>query len=791
MNVSKKLGEAQRTVIRGTLLFLAVVLPGHATGAQPDSTDYIEEILVTAQKRVENIQNVPIAISAFSERELERLRVVDLAGVSARTPGFTLGSKDAASVQISMRGIGSVDDGAGADNSVIVYVDEVPINRAAGMDMDLFDLERVEVLRGPQGTLFGRNAVGGAINLVTSRPDEDLRVKLESTVGTFDHLDFRGLVSGQIAENVFGKISFSRRNRDGFLDSTIDKLPNFSEVFPNLSLVNARDINAYDVDRTSVRAGLRFTPGDALEFNLTLANSNVDQIGAQRILIGDTQQYGGFAGDALFPGLRDDYSKEFFEDPGFDRIDVESATLRVDYNWGEGYQFTSISSYRDIQTDSNDVTSTVGQATAILQTGAGLTPAGGVRTIIIAPVSIPFVEESETFTQELRVTSPADDRLRWVAGMFFMKEDVYRDERVILGLVEIDPETNAVSERAPPGESGDAQDVTVDTVAVFGQLDFDISPQLTATIGLRYTEDKKEISRVGTADGIVTSLPFAVEDDATFDEITGRAVLSWTPTDDVLVFGSYSRGFKSGGFQGRATRIESVSQPFGPEIADSYELGLKATFLDGRFQVNPTVFTTDFEDLQVVELLRPVGSPPGTTATLITQNAANAEIDGAEIEYSWYPVDGLTIRGAYTWLDAEFVEFFSPPGFETPSATAAGDRSGNKLLKSPEYSISQLIRYEWHVPAWKGSLALQGEYIHKEEQYSSPDNDLDARLPAYDVANFSLTYMREGENDLEVTFWVDNAFDENYLLHAFLQGGGARGTPAPPRMSGVTVRWSY
>lgn len=372
-----------------------------------------------------------------------------------------------------------------------------------------------------------------------------------------------------------------------------------------------------------------------------------------------------------------------------------------------------------------------------------------------------------------------------------MNEDVYRDERVILGLATRDPATNAVSVLAPPGESGDAQGVTVDSVAVFGQGTLEIVPGLEATVGLRYTEDDKDISRVGTADGIVTAAPFNVTNSASFDEVTGRAALSWKPTDDLLLFGSYSHGFKSGGFQGRGTSEAGVRNPFQPEFADTYEMGLKATFLDGRLQLNPTVFHTDFDDLQVVELLRPVNSPPGTTATLVTQNAANAEIDGAEIEYSWYPIDGLTIRGAYTWLDAEFIDFFAPPGFENTSGQATSDRAGNRLLKSPEYSISQLVRYEWPVAAWKGSLAIQGEFIHKEEQFGSVDNDPNVMIPAYDVANFSLAYIRDGEHNTEVSFWVDNAFDENYLLHAFSQGGGGRATPAAPRTSGITVRWSF
>ena len=783
LDVSKQNGQ-----FMAIMLFLSVNFGAQNAAAQVS----LEEVVVTAQKREQNLQDVPIAISVFSEQALDARGVVDIAGIAARTPGFTMGSKDAASSQLSIRGIGSTDDGAAADNSVIVYVDEVPIGRAAGMELDLFDLERIEVLRGPQGTLFGRNAVGGAVNLVTSRPDEALKIKLEGKLGSFHQQDLRALISGQIAENVFGKIAFSRRNRAGYLDSTIDQLPNFSSIFPHLSLAEARDIKAYDIDRSSYRGALRLIPDEALEINITAAYSKLDQAGAQRVFIGDFQQYGGFAGDALFPGLRDDYSKEFFEDPGFDKIDSWSMTLRADYTFDNEYLLTSITSWREIDTLSNDVTSTFGQARAILQTGAGLTAAREQRNVIIAPVSIPFEEKSESLTQEIRLTSPDGERLEWVAGAFFLSEDVLRDERVILGLAEVsDRTTNAVTVHTPPGESGDRQDATVRSYAVFGQADYELIDALKATVGLRYTLDQKGISRIGTADGIVVAAPFSVVNDATFNELTYRVGLAYKPVEDLMLYGSFSRGFKSGGFQGRGTTEASVRKPFEPEIAKTYEIGAKATFFAGRLQINPVYFHTDFNDLQVVELLRPAGSPPGTTASLVTQNAANAKINGGEIEYSWLPVNGLSISGAYTWLDAEYVDFFPPAGFESTAGVVLGDRAGNRLLKSPEYSVSQLVRYEWPAPFLHAEMALQGEYIYKARQFGSADNAADVAIPAYDVVNFSLTFSREGGHAAEVSVWIENAFDENYLLLAFAQGGGGRATPAPPRTVGVTLRWQY
>ena len=176
----------------------------------------IEEIIVTADRRAENMQSVPIAVTAFTGEDLDAMGIVDIKGITERTPGFTMGVFNPGQPQFYIRGIGSNEDGAGGDQSVIVFVDEVYIGRSAGSDLDLFDLERVEVLRGPQGTLFGKNVIGGAVSLVTKKPTEETELVFQGTVGNLDALTFRGLASGQIAENVYGKFSFSSRKRDGY-----------------------------------------------------------------------------------------------------------------------------------------------------------------------------------------------------------------------------------------------------------------------------------------------------------------------------------------------------------------------------------------------------------------------------------------------------------------------------------------------------------------------------------------------------------------------------------------------
>jgi len=791
--VKNRLATNQAVLKSGISALVLLMGTGNAfaQSAEPAAAStalMIEEVIVTAQKRQENVQSVPIAVSVFSGDNLRVRGITDLQGISQRAPGFNMGSKDAASAQLSIRGIGSADDGAAADNSVIVYIDEVPIGRAAGMDLDLFDLERVEVLRGPQGTLFGRNAVGGAVSLVTRKPDEELRVRVQTKVGNLNRIDFGGYLSGALSDNVFGKVAFSTRNREGYLDSTIDLLPNFTELFPNLSKSLAEDVKAMDENRTSIRGGLRVVASDDLEFNMSVSFGTLDQAGPQRVFIGDKQQF-GIGGDLLVPGFRDDFQKEFFEDPGFAKIDSWGSSIRADYTFGGDYTLTSISSFREVDASIQDVISTEAQVRAMF--GADVGASGPLLPdVLIGPASNDFQENSKAYTQELRVTSPSGEEIEWVAGVFYLNEKVKRNETVNLGLI-LRGDDGFL---APVGESGDDQDATTKSYAVFGQMSY--APEtlegLKFTLGLRYTYDEKSISRVGKADGVVVAVPFAFSGSESFDKLTPKAVVSYQATDDVFAFASFSRGFKSGGYQGRGTSIRVVSKPFLPETADSYEIGLKSTWFDGRFQFNPTAFYTDFKDLQIVELLQEEGAPPEATSVLVTQNAANARIYGAELEYIALLAEGLTLTGAVTYLDAKFTEFFAPEGFQRSTGFEGDleDRVGNFLSKSPKFSTSQVLRYEWSVDSG-ATMAAQVEYIHKGLMFNSPDNDADVATPAYDLLNVRVSYLSDSDHPFEVALWADNLLDEDYLNQSFAQDGGGRAIPGAPRTYGVTLNWTY
>ena len=401
------------TLALATLVLTALcTVSGNVYAAQGT----IEEVIVTAERREVNLQSVPVAVTAFTGEEMDAQGIVDIKGITERTPGFTMGVFNPGQPQFYIRGIGSNEDGAGGDQSVIVFVDEVYIGRSAGSDFDLFDLERVEVLRGPQGTLFGKNVIGGAVSLISKKPTEETVMKFEGTVGNLDERSVRGLVSGELAENVYGKVSFSSRRRDGYVDSRIDEFPEF---FDDTSVGDQHDVNT-----DSIRTGLRLTPSDRLEINLTANYSTSDRAGPTYISIGPGGiPYGANA--SLDPNYGDDIHENFVEDPGSSETDIFGVTARFDYELTDSITFTSLTSFRNVDSEQDWALSTPNLSNLFLSGGA-------VPLYLIGNNN--YTDESDTFTHEFRLTG-GNDKLFWIGGLYYMQEDTDRFETSSVGLL--------------------------------------------------------------------------------------------------------------------------------------------------------------------------------------------------------------------------------------------------------------------------------------------------------------------------------------------------------------------
>ena len=729
----------------------------------------IEEIIVTAERRAESLQSVPVAITAFTGEEMDAQGIVDIKGITERTPGFTMGVFNPGQPQFYIRGIGSNEDGAGGDQSVIVFIDEVYIGRSAGSDFDLFDLERVEVLRGPQGTLFGKNVIGGAVSLITKKPTEETVMKFEGTVGNLDEVTVRGLVSGEIGDNVYGKLSFSSRRRDGYIDSRIDEYPAF---FPDTSAPEQHDINT-----DSIRAALRMTPSDRLEINLTANWSNMDRAGPSYLAIGP----GGIpfgASASLDPNYGDDIHENFLEDSGESTSDIVGLTARFDYELTDNIQFTYLTSYRSVDAEQDWPLSTPNLSALFVSGGA-------VPLYLIGNNN--YTDESETFTHEFRFTG-GNDKLFWIAGVYYMTEDTDRFETSSVGLLFANG--FSIPGSLPGVEAGDDQGNETTSYSIFGQFTYNITDSLALTLGGRQSYDEKDITRVGTPSPLSANRNFNFKTGEDWDAFTGKFGLEWQATDDAFLYLTVSEGYKAGGFQGLAATELIAITPFDPEEAMLYEIGAKTEWFDNRLRLNLAVFETDYTDLQILQLLVEEDAPFGTGGQLITQNAADADIQGYELEFIIAPTDNLTISGSYTHLDTEFSDFFTPTGFRPPDGGAgtSGDRTGNDLRNAPDTAYNILVRYRMDL-ANGGTLTWQADWRHKDIVYQDPDVFEFAAVPEYDVLDLRVSYVWPNGN-LETTLWSRNANDEEYFLHNWPLQGSGQATPAPPRTYGLTMTWT-
>ena len=734
----------------------------------------IEEVIVTAERRAENMQSVPVAITAFTGDALDEQGIVDIKGITERTPGFTMGVFNPGQPQFYIRGIGSNEDGAGGDQSVIIFVDEVYIGRSAGSDLDLFDLERVEVLRGPQGTLFGKNVIGGAVNLITKRPTEETEYKVQATLGNLDAVTIRGLASGEITENVYGKISFSSQERDGYVDSLIDRFP---QAFPGTSSNLLGDFEQHNIDTQSLRGALRFTPSDTVEVNLTANVSTMDRAGPTYLSIGP----GGIpftADSALVPGYGRDIHENLVEDPGFSRSDIWGLTARVDWDLNDTITLTSLTSYREVRADQEWFFSNP-QLTALrLSTNAvPLYLVGGNN----------YSDDSDTYTHEFRLTGNSE-RLHWVAGVYLLNEQTDRNETVPAGLSFSDG-MGGIGTALPVIDAGDLQENETDSYSVFGQLTYNLTETLSVTIGGRQTWEEKEISRLGTPNALAPGRNFNFTTDEDWSAFTGKFGVEWQATDDAFFYLNISEGFKSGGFQGLAASELIAITPFDPEEAILYEVGAKTEWLDNRLRLNAAIFYTDYTDLQILQLLVPNDAPFGTAGQLITQNAADADIEGFELEFVFRATENLTIQGSYTYLDSEFASFFVPSGFRPPDGGAgtSTDRTGNALRNAPENAYNILVQYDVDFDSG-ANLTLQADWRHKDDAFQDPDVFDFAKVPEYDVLDLRATY-RFANNNLTAALWMKNALDEEHFLHNFPLQGSGQATPAPPGTYGLTLTW--
>ena len=715
-----------------SLVLGAVLFAAGAAAAQAARTGLAEvsELIVTAQRVEENIQQVPISVSAFSAAALQRQSIETLQDIALRTPGFSAGAVDPIQSNFAIRGIGSpfgISQNAGGDASVVVFVDGVYAGRGGTPDIDALDLERVEVLRGPQGTLFGKNAVGGLIQYVSRKPSNDTRLRLEGQLGNYDRRVVSARGNVPLSDTVYLSVGASAKFRDGY----------------EFNQTTGHDVN--DQDLRTAAVALRFLPNDKLDWTLAADFTDQDQKGNPRHNICDATFQAGIHCVGVNPDPR---VVNAYTD-GYLRRWLQTYRSEVNYTTPIGI-LTSITAYRAVTLN--------------------------FRTPFFSnPVNPPAqIESTETdheknkqFSQEVRLAFDAlDGRLKGQVGAYYLHEDNTRIE----DLRQDFPAPSITGVATYP------QMVKGESYAIFGQLSFAIVDTLTATAGLRQTWENKHgrfIGRKVSGPGLPPPLAanYDVRGRKSWDALTPRFALDWQATPDALVYASATRGFKSGGFQGIAGAGLSQSTPYDPEYAWSYEGGAKTQWLDNRLRLNASVFQTDYKDLQVSQLV--------PLCCVVVGNAATAKIKGFELEFLAAPVEGLQIDGSYSRLHARFTSFAN-------GATA--NFTGKDLPRSPNDKFHLGAQYSVELSGWTALGRV--DYTNQAHMYFEASNIPTQKQEGFINVDAKVS-LTSPDKHWEVAVWGKNLTDELVATYvtAFAPYRQVLVPYAPPKTYGVTLIW--
>lgn len=748
------------SALMGGVSFLAVAggAAAQSPPPDPDGSTQLREIVVTAQRREEQIQDVPIAVTAVDEVAIERLNARDIRDLTAAVPNLVLSevSIGPSMSQVSLRGVNSQDPEKSFDPAVGVFVDGVYLGTSAFNLLDSFDLQRVEVLRGPQGTLFGRNTTGGAINAFRTEPTGELGGKARVIVGTAERLDLQGLINFPIVEDVLaGKLTAVRQKDDGIYENKAGG----SE--------GARD-------RWAASGALRFTPSDRFEATLIYDHAEDDsdltpyaprgipvfspipvEITQTTFPVAATVNP-GFGPDPFCtaPGGRCEETVSSVTDPHFQESSLDALTLNATYDLSDTFTLDAVLGWRQSEEE------------------VYIDFDGTDRTIFNARRE----QEYEQRSAEVRLTSNFEGPLNFVAGYFYFDSEYTLKQAIKLDLRMVG--TPVPLETLYLNGSGDEDEHEATTSAIFLQGDYKITPTLTLTLGGRYTWDEKTIFTAFKGAARAPSVPYSILEgvlprpttssggaSVSFEEFTPKIALNWKPNDDVLLYASYSRGFNAGGFSARAGTVVDVTRAFQPEFINAYEVGLKSDLLDRRLRLNAAVFLNDYKDKQE-EVIQP--APPPTATSTTVRNAANARIAGVELEAVLLVTDQFQIDAAFGYMDAEYEEFpsfLSTAQYSSTPPQPAGtlipaDLSSLRLRRTPEFTGS--LQPTYTAPLSFGTLSLNGTARYTAVQYSEIFNNYRGEIPAQVIfdASASLEFGGPDQETWRLTIFGKNLSDE-------------------------------
>ena len=771
-----------RLLVATHALACASIVPiqayGQSSATNSEGVHALEEVVVTAEKRAENLQDTPLAVSAITAETIAARGITDVSSLTAVAPSLSVTTTGAstANAALFVRGIGESETILTVDSPVGLYVDGIVLGRSSGAVFDLVDLERIEVLRGPQGTLYGRNTIGGAVNLISRAPTPEFGIEQLLSYGRFDFIQAKTTINtGELgASGLKGQLTYLHKQRHGYVD--------------NLLADSDDDPGAYDVDalRTAIsyeRGGLQLQY--AFDYSDRESVANPSQLAAARP---DILAY--LSASAALGGTAPHLTRERSDNLSLDHDgpisdEVRGHTLTAEIELNDRLTLRSLSGYREwTNTVINDQDGNAGLVgfvvDPILFAGGPFIPLG------VQPISLfhlTFERDQHQFTQELNLLGTLGENTDFVLGAFYFREVAHEQNPTFLTFIVPTPVPIPIA----PGVSLDSFGVNLASniiyryesrsQAVFAQASTAVSERWRLTAGLRHTADDKQLDQ---------TLPASRTLDRDFDKVNWAITADYAWSQDVLSYLRVATGYKAGGFNAR-----SANEGFDSENLISYEAGLKSELFARRLRLNLALFHAIHEDVQVGQFLAGSGGSAG-----VTVNAGEARYNGIEAELTALLTDRLTLNASFAHLDREYRTF----EIRDPATDQLVDIARQaQFLYSPDTTAN--VGVEYRFPAIDlGRLALRLDYSYRSSMYwhastlLNPFNDVisDEGVGRVD-GRLALSSIRLGGADAEIAIWARNLTDEDYLLGGvdFGQLGFATVSYAEPRTWGIDLRVEF
>lgn len=683
-----------------------------ASDSQADSaaTEY-EVITVTSQRRTQKLSEVPIALSSFSADNIQQTGISELREIADFIPNMDFSRGTDFGSQITIRGVGANSRNIGFDTRVGVYLDGVYLGQSPALNQALYDLARVEVLRGPQGTLFGKNTVAGAINLISQRPDDALSGYVSGSFGNLNARELQGRINMPLSADTALKLSVSQNNRDGYID--------------NLATGN----KANERDSTAYRAQFSAELTDNWQLYASLDGLNADRLSFLGKALTDP------FGQTAAPELAAQYTVATNSDT-LEQRDLVGGSVELAYQLAD-YEFKSITAWRD----------------------SDIFYRNDTDYSVIDFITIEYGDQYQQLSQEFQMVSPATDSFNYVAGLYLYRQQANSQRDAINGAMSV------MLGNVPGTVVSSVGQVDTDSYALFGNTSYQLTPRLNLATGVRFTRERKKVDWVldGSASGIfaIGSTMPTLTDQRSDSDFSYSVSLNAALSTAVNGYIKYATSFKSGGYNlDFVTNADlAASLEFDKERVGSAELGIKGAFYDNRLIANFAMFHSSFDDYQVNQF---VDLGNGSTSISI-RNAAEVTSKGMELELIYRPLSGLQLQGSIGVLDAVFDDF--------PNGIAGGNNAaGNQLPGAPKRNASISAQYVVALPALQADLLLRADVVYKGDFYTTVNNSRvhtlrsGATVPfghvdAQTLANARIGLL--GYSGWEAYLWLRNLTDDN------------------------------